>query len=482
MVDNSWSPQQIKLPDWPVTGLLKLTNLEATWLVGGTVRDLLLNRPLHDWDFVTREDGIKLAKKAANYYDGAFYVLDQSRATGRAVVYPPGSQSPITLDFATMRAKDLRGDLEIRDFTINSMAMSLSGHLIDPLNCAGDLIRKTIRMTTPACFIQDPVRLLRAIRQANFLHYGIETETQAAIYKQAHLISTISSERVHAELCALLSYPITAPSVQELQKSQLLQIIIPELILTDVQHSSEIQGQYTSWDRILRTLKAADLVLGYIQSNQPDVFIPVNFDDILGWHSITKVLRPYIVRLRHNFADEVNVGINYTTILRWATLMQNIPFKKVQHRLTALRMPKKSISTICRLIQSCTAILPLKSEISRKAIYRFNKQAEQTGLGAVIFALAYIAAEPPQSDVDQSFVIHNAGLLLHALFEESESLSPTPFLRGDALLDLGVPPGPEVGLMLDRLVEAQVTGEITSRSYAVNFVKKSLTDNGMKHK
>ena len=124
----------------------------------------------------------------------------------------------------------------------------------------------------------------------------------------------------------------------------------------------------------------------------------------------------------------------------------------------------------------------MKSEISRKAIYRFNKQSEQTGLGAVIFALAYIAAEPPQSDVDQSFVIHNAGLLLHALFEESESLSPTPFLRGDALLDLGVPPGPEVGLMLDRLVEAQVTGEITSRLYAVNFVKKSLTDNGMKHK
>jgi len=477
MASKSRLPAQITLPEWPIAHLLKFTSPTSTWLVGGTVRDLLINRPLHDWDFVTSDNGIQLAKKVANDFKGAFYILDQNRETGRAVVVPPSSAQPITLDFASLRALTLTGDLKNRDFTINAMAMSLSGHLIDPLHCQGDLADKTIRMTTSACFKQDPVRLLRAIRQSQELDFRIDGATYEAICKHSHLIGTISPERINAELCSMLSYPLTADSIMLLEATHILQHILPELMQIRRHHDKKHDGTMDPWLRTIQTLSAADYIMGIIQDKVLDKNPPTQTVNAEVWRELSALLTTYKIPLRNYFSVDINVDLDRSTLLRWAALLHRVQVEEIRLRLTELRMPNKSINYICKLIQAYPLFRQTASQLGRREIYHFYKQTVLAGPGVIILSLALAAAEPERLAAPQSVksLIHRSHVLLQAFFEHAaEFITPIPFLRGDDLLELGILPGPKVGVILDRLLEAQVTGVVTSRSSAVDFVTKQL--------
>ena len=96
----------------------------AACVVGGAVRDWLLGRPVHDWDFVVERDGLRLARAVADRVGAAFFPLDEERDTGRVVVF--GANGTRTfLDFALRRGLDWHSDLEARDFTVNAMALPL---------------------------------------------------------------------------------------------------------------------------------------------------------------------------------------------------------------------------------------------------------------------------------------------------------------------------------------------------------------------
>ncbi|MCB9422505.1 MAG: hypothetical protein H6667_22075 [Ardenticatenaceae bacterium] len=117
------------------------------YLVGGAVRDALLNRVSHDLDFVVPHRAIQMAFKTANSLSVPAYVLDQERDTGRVVLAEEGT----TLDFACFRGVSLEADLRDRDFTINAMALPATAvtraSLIDPCNGAADLQARLIRQT-----------------------------------------------------------------------------------------------------------------------------------------------------------------------------------------------------------------------------------------------------------------------------------------------------------------------------------------------
>lgn len=454
MSRNTRFTAQIALPAWPIADVKRLTNTDdMTWLVGGTVRDLLVNRPLHDWDFVTTMDGIKLAKKVANQLKGAFYVLDQSRETGRAVVTPPNATCPLTLDFATLRAKSLTDDLRLRDFTINAMAMSLTGQLLDPLDCQDDLEKSMIRMTTPDSFIRDPVRLLRAIRQSQTLDFPIEKLTYATLYEQANLIGKISPERINAEMCSILRHHTTAGAVGELEKTSLLHYILPEL---------DYGNENDSWTQTLQILAMIDQLMQDFENTLPDY---------------AKTMHVYI-------NSPINVDINQGTLIKWAALLHTIPIEKIRERLTESRMPNKSIHFVCTLLESYQATELQKPDISRRQIFRFFKQAQTTAPGAVLLSRAFTACEQTEMRDSRTHLTFTktARKLIEAYFSyATEFISPVPFLRGGDLLALGVPPGRQVGLVINLLLEAQVAGEVKSRESAIEYVKRQLSLTSYSH-
>lgn len=169
----------------------------TAYLVGGSVRDALLQRykiPL-DLDFVLPEKAIATAKKIANQSRAGFVVLDAEREIAR-VVFPQG-----TLDFARQEGDSLETDLKRRDFTVNAIAYNISSQqLVDPLGGLADLKQGILRMVSPGNLEDDPLRLLRAYRQAAQLDFTIEEGTKKAIGDRAHLLANIAAERVQAEL------------------------------------------------------------------------------------------------------------------------------------------------------------------------------------------------------------------------------------------------------------------------------------------
>lgn len=182
---------KINLPD----NLSRL--LESAYLVGGSVRDALLQRQQQflDLDFVLPKEAIATARKIANLYRGGFVILDEAREIAR-VVFDWG-----TLDLAQQEGSSLETDLTRRDFTINAIACNLDlRELVDPLGGLQDLQQGIIRAVSYQNLEDDPLRLLRAYRQAAQLNFTIEAETRTAIRERVFLLKTIAAERVQAEL------------------------------------------------------------------------------------------------------------------------------------------------------------------------------------------------------------------------------------------------------------------------------------------
>jgi tRNA nucleotidyltransferase (CCA-adding enzyme) len=191
---------------------------EGVYLVGGTVRDILLSEPNFDVDIAVEGDAIELARRLAEALDGrvrahtkfgtAVVVYgDEDRidvVTARTEFYDAPASLP-SVEHATIRE-----DLFRRDFTINAMAVSLKGddfgRLVDPFNGRRDLEAKTIRVLHNLSFIDDPTRIFRAIRYESRYGFRMDEHTQrlARGTIEMGLVGDLSSARLRDELVALL--------------------------------------------------------------------------------------------------------------------------------------------------------------------------------------------------------------------------------------------------------------------------------------
>src|SRR5512138_2356093 len=164
---------------------------QEIYLVGGAVRDMLLNRLSHDLDFAVPSNGIFLARRVANALNADFMVLDDERDTGRVIVSEEDGTRTF-LDFATYRGETFDADLRGRDFTINAIAFDLQEQtLIDPLNGTSDIRAKIIHSCSPTSLRDDPVRILRAIRQAALLGFKIHPDTRKEMKDAARLLLNV---------------------------------------------------------------------------------------------------------------------------------------------------------------------------------------------------------------------------------------------------------------------------------------------------
>ncbi|MBF2028667.1 MAG: CCA tRNA nucleotidyltransferase [Oscillatoriales cyanobacterium C42_A2020_001] len=174
----------------------------SAFLVGGSVRDALLGRSSEylDLDFVLPEGVVDTARSIARHYKAGFVLLDAERQIAR-VVFPQG-----TADFAQQVGSTLEADLRRRDFTVNAIAYNPQlDRFVDPLQGCADLENRILRMVSPENLEEDPLRLLRAYRQAAQLGFRLEPKTQAVIRTLAPSLQRIAAERIQSELNYLLS-------------------------------------------------------------------------------------------------------------------------------------------------------------------------------------------------------------------------------------------------------------------------------------
>ena len=230
---------KILLPEKVVEVMKKFVDKGGLiYVVGGSVRDMILNREVKDWDFTTNftPDEMKAMFPKNSFYENDFGTF--------SVVLKSGEIFEITT-FRTERGysdgrhpdevawgKTLKEDVERRDFTINALAADINGEVIDYFDGIGDLEKRLIKTVGEADlrFKEDGLRLMRAVRLASQLKFVIEENTFESISKNAKLINNISGERVRDELFKILVTNHAGDGIKMLKNSGLLAEIAPEML------------------------------------------------------------------------------------------------------------------------------------------------------------------------------------------------------------------------------------------------------------
>lgn len=196
------------------------------YIVGGSIRDILLDRSPTDYDIAVPGSPAKFAAQLAAKINGHLVEIGKADQQILRVVSPQH-----LIDVAPLSGPTIESDLNKRDFTIDAMAYHLSsGELIDPLNGRRDLSLKQVRMVSGDVFSKDPIRLLRAFRIAALLGFGIEARTAAAIRDEAARIQQSAGERIRSELFTLFEVPQSHPYLVQMAESGLLFAVFPEMI------------------------------------------------------------------------------------------------------------------------------------------------------------------------------------------------------------------------------------------------------------
>ena len=241
-----------------------------TFVVGGFVRDILLQRPNKDIDIVVEGNGIEFAKKVANKLENvrgfsvfknfgtAMIKLDDYELEfvgARKESYRAESRKPI------VENGTISEDQERRDFTINAMSISLNdvdfGELIDPFDGQKDLDNGILKtpLHPDQTYSDDPLRMMRAIRFASQLHFKIEDQSFDSIVKNQERLSIVSAERINIELNKIMESPQPSVGLELLYLTGIMKQILPEVHA--LQGVDEIDGQ-THKDNFYHTIEVVD--------------------------------------------------------------------------------------------------------------------------------------------------------------------------------------------------------------------------------
>lgn len=205
------------------------------YIVGGAVRDLLMDRTVHDWDFTTDskpEEILKLFPEG--FYDNKFGTVGIASGDGVfeiTTMRREGNYTDHRHPAEVGWTNKIEEDLGRRDFTINALALSADQKIIDPYQGLKDIKSKTIKAVGEPSrrFQEDALRLMRAIRIATELEFEIEKQTFKTIQQNAKLIEEVANERVRDELFKLLASGSPYIGILKLREVGVLQIILPEL-------------------------------------------------------------------------------------------------------------------------------------------------------------------------------------------------------------------------------------------------------------
>jgi len=380
---------------------------QEIYLVGGAVRDVLLDRPIHDFDFVLPAKALPAARRVAKSLGAVFYPLDEKRDVGRVIVEQSGGR--VTLDFISLQGADIESDLAARDLTINAMAIDLRHpeYLLDPLGGAADLKDKWVRAASPDAFRADPVRVLRAIRMAASFNMRIEKDTRAALRAAAKDLNQVSAERLRDELFRLFQAPKLATSLRALDLLAALEPMLPELaVLKGVEQSPP--HAFDVWEHTLQVVHKLEHLIALLGEN----YAPEGASDL---HSGLVVLRlgRYRSQLSGLLARGPVPGRARRELLLFAALFhdaakpaarsledggrirfidhENLGATLVFQRGKAFHLSNAELDylvTVVRHHGRPFALTQADAAPTRRAIYRFFRDTGEVGLDICLLSLA----------------------------------------------------------------------------------------------
>lgn len=421
---------------------------EEAFLVGGSVRDLLLNKNPFDYDITTSAKPDKIIKIFKDFKVvtlakkfGTISLILNNRTYEITTYRIDGEYLCNRKPKEVIYTDNLKLDLSRRDFTINALAYHPEIGIIDYFNGLEDLSNKTIRtVNNPNIrFKEDGLRILRCLRFSSTLNFIIEKNTSKAIFENKEILNKISTERINQEFSKL----ICGKNIENIltEYIEIIGVFIPEILqLKDFKQNNS----YHIYDVLTHTIKS----LTFIESD-------LELRMVMLLHDIGKPT---------TYTEDINsIGHFYKHNIKSAEIAKNI--------LIRLKYPNKVIDNIVLLIKNHD----IQILENKKAV---KKRINKLGSIELFFKLleikrADILAQNPIYLKDRIIQIDNLEKIANEIKYNKECTSlNTLQINGKNLINLGIPEGRLIGEILTILLNEVIEGNIlNNRNILLNYVK-----------
>ncbi len=429
--------------------IITLADNNTVYLVGGTIRDKLLNRTLADYDFACA-NATEIATQLSKTNNLPLVKLDD---TPKRETYRIISNDQTTFDFTSLQGGSIEEDLGRRDLTINAMAIPLKSFNkgdfspIDPFKGQEDLKNKTIRVLPGNVLIEDPLRVLRAFRFAAQLDFEIEPNTLNRLKAENGGLNQIPGERIAPELRTTLSSYNSSKTVAMMMESGILKILIP-----NAKNNVSLkfaQKVYTETERFL---------------NCPEKLYPDRFKE------------------DGVYLEKDALALVKLSCLIWHLVKEDsIETKKIEELLKNLRFSNSDSRFILKTIQTADEALTSNLDFAGwstdfSQIYSFVKQAETELIPGLYLAAGAFKSHLNLENVEgEGFVRATHNLIDFYRRRYLPAQEQPSLLTGDDLQnEFKLPPSPIFKSILEYIEEGRVLGTIKTKEEAKKMVKSMV--------
>ncbi len=454
------------------------------YIVGGTVRDWLLEIAPNDLDFTVDCDAVPCCRTLIRVLEGGTFVpLGTAEEDAGRVVW-----KGLTIDFSSFRegAGAIEEDLCLRDFTINAMGLAFSSFVdetlpffpLDPLNGRRDLEQGILR-ACPRAFVSDPLRMLRGYRLWARFGFVLEDETLASIHKHAPLLSRVSVERISYEMDLIMGSDRAHEVIAAMAESGLLFLVIPKLQQgvgleqPESHHLDVFHHSLAALGNMEKILAAPELFYPECKEMLQEYLARPGIREVLKWSALLHDLgKPPTLEIREDKGGRITF-YNHDEVGR----------ELVQHLGRELRWSNERRDRVAALVGMHMHPFHLcnvrrKQGLSKKACLKLSKRAGDDLVGLFFLAMADSLAgkgemkpEAMEEELDH--------LLCEVLEIYNKDIAPTlsgpRFVTGkDLIEEFSQQPGPYFSQILDQLQEAQVEGKVKNRAEALTWVRNYL--------
>ena len=464
--------------------LSDVSNGNKVYIVGGWLRDKLLRKTNSDLDIAVTGDARAFAGRLSRKLGGRLVVLDDKNKVYRIML--KSNPDFAYIDVSALKGHTIENDLEKRDFTVNSIAIPLTGEtldlskLIDTTGGKKDLKRKLIRMSAKDAFTDDPLRMLRAFRFASDLDFSIEPSTLKQIKKNSALINKSAKERAREELYKILRADNSGKWIAQIDKAGLLEHIFPEIAAMKKSARKFYFHPLGLWQHTLETLICLEEIFKSLNDLFPDshgridTYLNEELSSGVSRRSLLKLVallhdlaKPSCAkrdgnRMRFIGHDSKGAAMIAEALERIKASRKEIKSARhlVRHHMRPISLGQASVLTSrasARLFRDSAEVLPMLLLLSLADCYSYRRLKVKKAVE--LKKLRQIIKE-----------------LFTRYFAEKERTARPKIIDGNILMKkLNLKPGPVIGKLLNAVSLAQMAGEIETKEEALAVARKTLT-------
>ncbi len=446
------------------------------YLVGGAVRDMVMNRIPKDVDLackgakefacqLSEKKNAALAPMEKNPGEPCYRVVDREDAGNH-------------IDIAELRGASISEDLRRRDFTINAMAMKMEengriGETIDILNGARDIEKKLVQMVGDSAIVSDPLRILRAIRFAASLGFDIEPATGEEMKRRSGLLSDTAAERIFAELLLILNTPHSARYFWRMDELGILAVLFPEITpmkgcAQNAYHHKDV------WEHSRIVMENCEDIVN-------------NLDDFFGaWgktvrenlheHNRAPLLK--LSALLHDVAKPLTRAVQQETGRVTFYGHDQEGAKIIGQIAERLKTSNQDRTFLSLLVEEHLHVLNLSGrEVTANTKMRWFRKMKDDSIPAIILGISDMKGTlgaNASPDEQQGHINWSKDAVREYYEEIKKKLEQTALITGADLMAMGMKPGPEMGRILAQINAARDEEKIHNREGALALAMECI--------